>query len=157
MSNGIVWARWYAKNKKSVIERITDWQRTHPETVRGYKRKYNHGPKMRAWINKHKARLATLRRKRITVEYVAWQHMKQRCYNKKDIRYAIYGGRGIRVCQRWRNSFQHFISDMGRKPSPSHSLDRFPDNDGNYSPSNCRWATPLAQRHNQRRYKGAHQ
>jgi hypothetical protein len=76
--------------------------------------------------------------------------MKNRCLNPNQDRFADYGGRGISVCVRWLKSFENFLSDMGRKPSPLHTLDR-KDNNGDYKPSNCRWATPEQQRANQRR------
>lgn len=82
-------------------------------------------------------------------EYRSWAHMKDRCYNPNDKRYEDYGGRGITVCDKWRNNYEAFAQDMGRKPSPRHSIDRI-DNDGNYEPGNCRWATPAEQRINQR-------
>lgn len=86
-----------------------------------------------------------------TSEYNAWKGMKQRCYNINDKRYADWGGRGIKVCDRWLESFENFYTDMGKKPSPKHSLDRFPDTNGDYEPSNCRWGTDEQQRRNTRR------
>jgi len=80
--------------------------------------------------------------------YVAWLSMKQRCYNPKRTGYENYGGRGIRVCKRWRHSFKNFLEDMGERPEGT-TLDR-EDNEGNYKKSNCRWATPSEQRKNQR-------
>lgn len=80
--------------------------------------------------------------------YYTWLSMKQRCYNPNVARYARYGGRGITVCDRWKNSFPNFLNDMGEKPSSSHSIDRI-DNDGNYEPGNCRWSTNEIQNTNQ--------
>lgn len=86
---------------------------------------------------------------RTTPEYRAWQAMLNRCYNKNAAGYENYGGRGIRVCERWRGSFECFLADMGRKPSPKHTLDRR-ENYGDYEPDNCRWATRLEQNRNTR-------
>jgi len=82
-------------------------------------------------------------------EYHAWVGMKQRCYNKNSHAYHNYGGRGIKVCDRWLNSFENFIADMGNRPSPKHSIDRM-DNDGNYEHGNCRWSTMKEQMNNVR-------
>lgn len=86
-------------------------------------------------------------------EFSIWRSMKARCLNPKDPRYRWYGARGITVCERWM-SYGYFLADMGRKPSPELSIDRI-NNDGNYEPGNCRWATRKEQRANQRpRLKG---
>ena len=84
---------------------------------------------------------------RITPEYSCWNNIKARCYNKNNEKYPIYGGRGIKVCDRWLNSFDSFFSDMGFRPSPKHSIDRI-NVDGDYEPSNCRWATAKEQQNN---------
>jgi hypothetical protein len=77
--------------------------------------------------------------------------MNGRCNNPLDKNYSAYGGRGITVCDRWRESFEAFLADMGLAPSQQHSVDRWPNNDGNYEPGNCRWATNSEQRLNTRR------
>lgn len=77
--------------------------------------------------------------------YAAWTSMRKRC---KDLDNPNYGGRGIKVCERW-NSFENFYADMGERPGPEYSLDRI-DNDGSYEPSNCRWATKKEQTTNRR-------
>lgn len=78
-----------------------------------------------------------------TGTYRSWDAMTQRCGNPNNIGYADYGGRGIRVCDRWRK-FDNFLADMGERP-PGKTLDRFPDVDGNYEANNCRWATAQEQ------------
>lgn len=87
-----------------------------------------------------------------TPEYTTWKEMKRRCYNPRNSQYHLYGGRGITICDRWRTTFVNFLADMGKKPSPQHSIDRI-DNDGNYEPANCRWATKMEQSHNSRKVR----
>lgn len=87
-----------------------------------------------------------------TKEYRAWAAMRARCTKETHKSYASYGGRGITVCDRWSDSFENFIADMGLAPSKGFSLDRI-DNDKGYSPDNCRWATRVVQASNTRTNK----
>jgi hypothetical protein len=84
--------------------------------------------------------------KKWSQEYRAWKNMRYRCSSKKSSHYYRYGARGIKVCSRW-NDFKLFIEDMGLKPSVKHSIERI-DNDGNYEPSNCKWALESEQSRN---------
>lgn len=92
---------------------------------------------------------------------VIYEGMKTRCYNRNHPSYINYGARGIRVCQRWLNSFDDFLADVGPRPSSEHSLDRFPNAHGHYEPNNIRWATRQDQQRNRRssrflNWKGEH-
>ncbi len=90
--------------------------------------------------------------KMYSAEYNARIAMISRCYNPNNLEFRNYGGRGIHVCRRWRhtaNGLRNFLSDMGPRPSDKHSIDRI-DNDGNYTPANCRWATCAQQATNKR-------
>jgi len=85
----------------------------------------------------------------ITKEYRAWDGMKKRCCNVNHVSFEKYGGRGIKVCDRWLDSFENFLADVGRAPEDSRkwSIDRI-DNDGDYARGNVRWATPKEQANN---------
>lgn len=84
-----------------------------------------------------------------TPTYTSWKSMIQRCYDHNYDAFYRYGGRGIVVCERWR-TFENFLADMGERPK-GKTIDRYPDNDGNYEPRNVRWATPKEQTQNRRK------
>lgn len=92
-------------------------------------------------------------RGRLAPEYMVWSAMVRRCTDKNDKGWDDYGGRGITVCERWRAGYASFIADMGRRPSPRHSIDRI-DNDCGYEPGNCRWTTRVVQTRNRRVNRG---
>ena len=84
-----------------------------------------------------------------TPTYNSWQCMRGRCLNKNDVGYHNYGGRGIQICERWRDSFANFLEDMGERPEGTW-LDRINNKTGHYEPGNCRWSTPTVQENNRR-------
>ena len=100
--------------------------------------------KRRQWLDH-----VTKHGKARTPEYKNWSAMKARCYNPNSAKFTDYGGRGITVCDRWKDSFENFLADMGTRPTPTSEIDRV-DSDGNYEPSNCRWASRSRQNRNKR-------
>lgn len=88
------------------------------------------------------------RKGKVSITHLVWQKVVSRCTNPNNPNFARYGARGIKVCDRW-HIFEHFLEDMGERPSRKHSIDRV-NNEGNYEPGNCRWATNVQQARNRR-------
>lgn len=103
-------------------------------------------------ISETQKRIRTTHGRYGTLEYKSWQSMKERCFNPNNKKWEDYGGRGIKVCDEWINSFENFFNYMGERPKGT-TLDRYPNNDGNYEPGNCRWATIEEQNRNKRNVK----
>lgn len=89
------------------------------------------------------------RKRRGSPSYLTWLAMIQRCYDPKHVAYHQYGGAGVVICDRWRHSFEAFLSDMGERPI-GHTIDRYPNKSGSYEPGNCRWATKQQQSWNRK-------
>lgn len=125
-------------------------------TVEGCKKEHSshgycqaHYAKVKRYSNPHGGKEYERHGRENTREYAIWCGIKTRCSNPKASYYADYGGRGIKVCDRWLHSFSNFYNDMGKAPSEYHSIDRR-DVDGDYTPINCSWATPQEQALNHR-------
>lgn len=136
----------------SVIKEKTHWDCIcdcgNKTVVGGYDLKSGNTKSCGCIQAKNRVKHGNSPRKRATPEYKSYYAMIQRCTNENAKGFENYGGRGIRVCDRWMD-FNVFLKDMGKKPSPEHSIERIEVN-GNYEPSNCRWATPVEQSHNTR-------
>lgn len=118
-------------NKKKIKTYKKEYYLSNKETVDDYKKNY----------------------RKLKPLYTTWENMKQRCYNPNSVNYKYYGGRGVKVCDRWFNSYESFALDMGERPDGC-SIDRI-DVNGNYEPDNCKWSTLKEQNNNRRNNKQA--
>jgi len=113
----------------------------------------NHTPEHREYLRQkmivRNTRHGYARRGESSYEYRIWKAMRERCHNPNHFKWKDYGGRGIKIAERW-NDFETFLFDVGPSPTRSHQIDRYPDNDGDYEPGNTRWATPKQQANNKR-------
>ncbi len=151
----------YLRNRARVLARTTKYQREHPEINAAACRKWldRHPHYHRNWAAQARRDPEYCERQRASArrcyarhpERVLWNSMLRRCRPENQTgRNACYAG--VKVCKRWqgKNGFKNFLADMGPRPSPEQSLDRFPKQDGDYKPSNCRWATSEQQSRNKR-------
>lgn len=133
-----------SRNGYIVFECVCDCGTMH--SVESRNLRYGHTKSCGCLMGKHKQ----THNKTKTPEFMAWCNMRARCYpSPNSIYYKNYGSRGITVCERWMK-FENFLADMGERPSSDYSLDRI-DNDGNYEPTNCRWASHVVQSNNTRK------
>lgn len=126
--------RYYNLNKDRILSIGRKRHEDNKEVINAKKREYDKANKERLKLEKPL--------------YSTWLGIRRRCNNPNTKDYKNYGGRGIKVCERW-DSYEKFEYDMGLKPSPNHSIDRI-DVNGNYSPDNCKWSTPKQQANNKR-------
>lgn len=101
----------------------------------------------RVMANRHRTRYEQHGKAGTHLHWI-WTGIIQRCTNPNSKSYAHYGAKGVKICDRWRNSFQAFADDMGPRPTPKHEVDRYPNQTGDYEPGNCRWATRTQQMRN---------
>jgi hypothetical protein len=135
----------YLENREEILRKDKEYRKNNYEEYMKRVKRYQ---------TKNKEAIQARARKKMEEfpEYSPWANMNTRCNNPLATGYENYGGRGITVCARWlgRGGFKNFLEDMGRRPTPSHSVERL-DVNGNYEPGNCTWATPRQQSRNSRR------
>lgn len=129
------WRKYYLKHKKEILEKQKKYIKKHREKYLEYHRLY--------W-NRH----PEIRKMPRGLTYISWRSAKERCYNEKSDSYINYGGRGIKICDRWlgKEGFNNFIKDMGYRPSKDYEIHRL-DNDYNYCPENCEWITKIKHKY----------
>lgn len=150
---------YYQKNRESILQQAVSYRDKNKEKIKDWMASYREDNRDKLkqdkaiYYHKNKEIIADYKKAKYSLQHpllAIWQGMLQRCYNPNRKSYKYYGGRGIGVCEKWRNSFELFLEDVGPTYRKGLTLDRYPDPNGDYGPENFRWATVTEQNNNRR-------